>query len=70
MKIELDLDNTYNHPTDDNLLNGPVHLIELSKTNVEHLLTIANEVETFTHFFSTNIYFFFNSLILSIKQIE
>jgi hypothetical protein len=51
MKIELDLDNTYNHPTDDNLLNGPLHLIELSKTNVQHLLTIANEVETSTHFF-------------------
>ncbi len=48
MKIELNLDNTYNQPIDDNqalnLIDGPVHLIELSKTNVEHLLTIANKV--------------------------
>ena len=55
MKIELDLDNTYNQSTEDNqvlnLIDGPVHLIELSKTNVQHLLTIANEVETSTHFF-------------------
>ncbi|CAF3780976.1 unnamed protein product [Rotaria sordida] len=50
MKIELDLDNTYNQPTDTNqvlsLIDGPVHLIELSKTNVEHLRTIANELDT------------------------
>ncbi len=48
MKIELDLDNTYNQPTNDNqalqLIDGPVHLIELSKTNVQRLLTISNEV--------------------------
>jgi hypothetical protein len=44
MKIELDLDK----PTDDNqvlnLIDGPVHLIELSKTNVQCLLDIAHEV--------------------------
>lgn len=49
MKVELDLDPTYNQPSDDsevlNLIDGPVHLIELSKTNVQRLLTIANEVE-------------------------
>lgn len=48
MKIELDLDSTYNQPSDDNqvlnLIDGPVHLIELSKINVQHLLTIANDV--------------------------
>jgi hypothetical protein len=48
MKIELDLDNTYNQLIDDNqafnLIDGPVHLIELSKTNVEYLLTISNKV--------------------------
>lgn len=49
MKIELDLDQTYNQPSDDievllNLIDGPVHLIELSKTNVQRLLTIANQV--------------------------
>jgi hypothetical protein len=53
MKIELDLDKTYNQPTDDNqvlnLIDGPVHLIELSKTNVQQLLDIAHEV--FIHLF-------------------
>jgi hypothetical protein len=53
MKIELVLDNTYNQPTDNNqalnLIDGPVHLIELSKTNVQHLLTIANEVCVYTY---------------------
>jgi len=48
MKIELDLDNTYNQLIDGNqelnLIDGPVHLIELSKTNVEYLLTISNKV--------------------------
>ena len=48
MKVELDLDNTYNQSTDNNhvlnLIDGPVHLIELSKTNVQLLLTVANEV--------------------------
>ncbi|CAF1376716.1 unnamed protein product [Adineta steineri] len=48
MKIELDLDNTYNQPVDDsqvlNLIDGPVHLIELSKTNVQRLLNISNEL--------------------------
>jgi hypothetical protein len=52
MKIELDLDNTYNQPTDNNqvlkLIDGPVHLIELSKTNVQHLQTIANQVYTYS----------------------
>jgi hypothetical protein len=51
MKIELDLENTYNQPTNDNqalhLIDGPVHLIELSKTNVQRLLTISNEVYTY-----------------------
>ncbi|CAF2481432.1 unnamed protein product [Rotaria sp. Silwood2] len=50
MKIELDLGNTYNLPTDNNqvlsLIDGPVHLVELSKTNVQHLLTIAHELDT------------------------
>jgi protein regulator of cytokinesis 1 len=49
MKIELDLDKTYNQPTDDNqvlnLIDGPVHLIELSKTNVQQLLDIAHELD-------------------------
>ena len=48
MKIELELDHTYNQTIEDNqvlhLIDGPVHLIELSKTNVQRLLTIANEV--------------------------
>lgn len=51
MKIELHLDETYNQPSDDievlNLIDGPVHLIELSKTNVQRLLTIANQVKIF-----------------------
>ncbi|CAF1977341.1 unnamed protein product [Rotaria magnacalcarata] len=50
MKIELALDNTYNQPSDDNqvldLIDGPVHLIELSKTNVQRLLTITNELDS------------------------
>ncbi|CAF1603838.1 unnamed protein product [Adineta ricciae] len=50
MKTELDLNNTYNQPSDDqqvlNLIDGPVHLIELSKTNVQRLLTIANQLHT------------------------
>ncbi|CAF1087067.1 unnamed protein product [Adineta ricciae] len=50
MKTELDLNNTYNQPNDDqqvlNLIDGPVHLIELSKTNVQRLLTIANQLHT------------------------
>lgn len=53
MKIELELDNTYNQPADDtqvlSLINGPVHLIELSKTNVERLLSISNEVDILKH---------------------
>lgn len=48
MKIELDLNQTYNQPSDDtevlSLIDGPVHLIELSKTNVQRLLTLANQV--------------------------
>ena len=52
MKIELDLDNTYNQPSDNNhvlqLIDGPVHLIELSKTNVQQLQTISNQVYTFS----------------------
>ena len=58
MKIELDLDKTYNQPVEDNqvlnLIDGPVHLIELSKTNVQRLLDIANEVFN-TPFYSLNI---------------
>jgi hypothetical protein len=53
MKIELDLDKTYNQPAEDNqvlnLIDGPVHLIELSKTNVQRLVDIAHEVFTHTH---------------------
>jgi hypothetical protein len=53
MKIELDLDNTYNQLTDDNqvstLIDGPVHLIELSKTNVQSLLNIAHEVRVYMY---------------------
>lgn len=48
MKIELELDNTYNQSNDDkqvlNLIDGPVNLIELSKANVQRLLTIAEDV--------------------------
>jgi hypothetical protein len=55
MKIELDLDKTYNQPAEDNqvlnLIDGPVHLIELSKTNVQRLVDIAHEVFTNTHTF-------------------
>ncbi|UJR26331.1 hypothetical protein I4U23_007668 [Adineta vaga] len=48
MKVELDLDDTYNQPNDDpqvlHLIDGPVHLIELSKSNVQRLLTVANQL--------------------------
>jgi len=62
MKIELDLDNTYNQPSDNNqvlnLIDGPVNLIELSKTNVERLLTIAKEVCLYTYITIISISFF------------
>jgi len=78
MKIELDLDNKYNQPTDDNqvstLIDGPVHLIELSKTNVQSLLNIAHEVRVYMYMINIDIYFFsvfvLNSFILYIRQIE
>lgn len=48
MKLELDLNATYNQPADDtellNLIDGPAHLIELSQSNVQRLSNIANEV--------------------------
>jgi hypothetical protein len=77
MKIELDLDNTYNQLTDDNqvstLIDGPVHLIELSKTNVQSLLNIAHEVRVYMYMINIDIYFFsffvLNSFILYIRQI-
>lgn len=57
MKIELELDNTYNQPADDTqvlrLIDGPIHLVELSKTSVVRLLTIANEVRIGTKTIST-----------------
>ena len=66
MKIELDLDNTYSQSVEDtqvlNLIDGPVHLIELSKTNVQRLLTIANEVKIYSFIFSNfslSLSFFF-----------
>ena len=48
MKLELDLNTTYQQPANDDqvlhLIDGPLHLIELSKGNVQRLLTIASEV--------------------------
>ena len=48
MKLELDLNTTYQQPANDDqvlhLIDGPLHLIELSKGNVQRLLTIAAEV--------------------------
>lgn len=73
MKIELDLNQSYNQPSDDteilSLIDGPVHLIELSKTNVQRLLTIANQVNlVLPHIFSSKM--IPSSSIQLIKPIE
>ena len=49
MKIELDLNSTYDQPADDEdllkLVDGPVHLIALSQTNVDRLKNLAEKVK-------------------------